>query len=120
MFQPGMEAQSGRSRKVEPARKQIVGDGRSLGGVRCLPDRQRRRAALQGVGVGFFGNPPPLICGDARGPPGRLPQTAFPKGGDLIALVAAGMAAHQHHAILGRADRKARASILMHRAEGHP
>ena len=71
MFQAGMEAQGRRSRKVEPARAQIGFDGRSLGRLRCLPDRQRRRAALQGVGVGFLGKPAPMIEGDARNPPVR-------------------------------------------------
>ena len=42
------------------------------------------------------------------------------QGGDQITLVAAGMAAHQHLAALARADRKAWASIIMHRTAGHP
>ena len=54
MFQSGMEAQGGQRRKREPARAQIGLDGRSVGRSRCLPDRERRRAALQGVGVGFI------------------------------------------------------------------
>ena len=55
-FRPAWKRRARRSRKVEPARAQIGCDGRSLGRLRCLPDRQRRLAALQGVGVGFIGN----------------------------------------------------------------
>jgi len=65
MFQAGMEAQDRRNRKVEPTRAQIGCDGRSLCRLRCLPNRQRRRAALQGVSVRFLGKGPPKISGDA-------------------------------------------------------
>jgi hypothetical protein len=65
MFQAGMGTQNRRNRKVEPARAQVGSDGRSLGRLRRLPDRQRRRATLKSLGVGFLGKPAPMIEGDA-------------------------------------------------------
>ena len=52
--------------------------------------------------------------------PGRLPKAARAKDGDHVALIATGMAAHEHLAIPARADRKARLAILMRRAARHP
>ena len=51
---------------------------------------------------------------------GRLPKAASAKGGDHVALIAAGMAAHEHLAVFARTDRKARLAILMRRAARHP
>ena len=113
-----MEAWGRQARKAEPPRAQIGGDERSLGHLRRLPDRQRRRSALQGVSVGVLGKPAPRIAGDNQSPPGRLPQAARLKYGDQITLVAAGMTAHQRLAVFARTDRKARAPVIMRRAAG--
>ena len=121
VFQAGVEAQGGRSRKIEPARAQIGCDVCSPDGSRCLPHHKRRLAALQGVGVGFIGNAILALAGEAtQNPPGRFPKTALAKDDDHVPLIASGMAAHEHLAIYARADRKARHSILMRRAARHP
>jgi len=116
-----MEAQVGRARQIEPARAQMGFDGRSLGRLRCLPDRQGRLGAFQGIGIMAIGN---LVLGPAGeaecGSPRRFPQAAMPKGGDYVALIAPGMAAHKNLAVLRGANRKTWLAIIMHRTGSHP
>ena len=50
----------------------------------------------------------------------RFPKSAVPKGGDHLALIASGMAAHEHLAAFAIGDRQARLAILVRRAACHP
>jgi len=49
-----------------------------------------------------------------------LPHTARAKCGDHLALIATGMASHEHLATFGIGDGEARLAILMRRAARHP
>ena len=88
---------------TSPRETQIGGDGRSLGRV-AMPARSPAPPCCASVASASGSIRLDRSADEARAMPkagaGRLPQAALAKGGDHIALIAAGMAAHEHLAVL--------------------
>src|SRR5215831_15490470 len=116
-----MKADGGRRRKKQPAGALVGFDRRSLSRLRSPPDGERCLRARQSIGIAFEGwaatvltpgSPATPICGP--------PHATHSKGCDQVVLIASGMAAHEHLAVLGVGDRQARLAIVMRRAARHP
>ncbi len=107
MLQAGMEAQRVGRRQIDAARRRDRFAPAFLRRPARAPDRQRGLAALAGIGVGVS----VFFVGDAIFALVSPAKAAFAQDGDVnVALIAAGMAVHQHLAVFARADRKARRS----------
>ncbi len=92
-----METQTWQRRKRDPARSQIGFGERARDVLRGPPDRKRGLSAGLGIGIRTALKVLPVFSGNAAmALAGRVPQTALDEGGDHVALVATGMAAHQH------------------------
>ena len=97
VLQTGMEAQRVGQRQLDAARGEIGLHQRCFGRRACAPDRQRHLAALAGIGVGVF------FVGDVIFALVSPQKAAFAQdGNENVALIAAGMAMHQHLAVFAR------------------
>ena len=122
VFQSGMEAQidlkpaerarasADRLRRAFP--RPVAMPARSPAPPRCVSRASASGSSANAI-LALAGEAAPRL-------PGRFPKAALAKGGDHVALIASGMAAHEHLAVLARTDRKARLAILMRRAARHP
>ena len=120
MLQTGMEAQRVGRRQIDAARGEIGLDQRSLCRLGGLPDGERGLAALGVVSIRLALDRRAARRARERARTVLGPQAARAQRRDDALLVAAGMAAHQHLAVVRVADRKARRAVVMRRAARRP